>query len=153
MNQINQNLYNEILTNMPIVCVDGILIDDDGKILFLKRDNEPEKGNWWFPGGRLLKNEKLEDAIVRKFKEETNLDVIVDECLGFTETIFTTGPFNIPVHTINITFKLSSSDKNIKIDNLHSDFIWTNDIDSLNLNSEIYKIIKNNNLYGTISSI
>ena len=109
----------------------------------MKRNNEPEKGNWWFPGGRLLKNEKLEDAIVRKFKEETNLDVIVDTYLGITETIFSTGPFDIPVHTVNVTFSVIANEENIKIDNLHSDFIWSNNFDDLKLNAEIYNLLKN----------
>jgi colanic acid biosynthesis protein WcaH len=129
---------------MPIVCVDGVLINEDKKVLFLKRDNEPAKNEWWFPGGRVIKNELMEYSIIRKFKEETNLDVSVVKFIGVTETIFETGPFNIPVHTINFTYLLSSHDKNIKIDNLHSDYIWENDFDKLNLNPEIYKILKNN---------
>ena len=67
---IPQDLYNEILSTMPIICVDGI-IQKGGETLLLLRDNEPEKGKWWFPGGRVLKGERLEDAINRKIKEET----------------------------------------------------------------------------------
>jgi len=142
MSQIDQELYNEILTNMPIICVDGVLKNDKDEILFLKRNNEPEKGKWWFPGGRVLKNEKLKDAIVRKVKEETNLDVIVYKYLGVTETMFETGPFGIPVHTINFTYELSISSTDIKIDNLHSDFIWMNKIEDLELNIEIVNLLK-----------
>lgn len=143
MSQINQELYNEILTNIPIVCVDGVLKNDKGEILFLKRDNEPAKGKWWFPGGRLLKNEKLEDAIVRKVKEETNIDVRVEKYLGYTETIFETGPFDIPVHTVNFTYELSILSNDISIDHLHSDFIWTKKINELDLNFEILNLLKN----------
>ncbi len=147
MSHINQNLYNEILSNIPIICVDGVLVNSLGEILFLKRDNEPEKGNWWFPGGRLLKNERMEDAIVRKVKEETNLDVKVDGYLGVTETMFDTGPFGIPVHTVNYTYRLSLMSNDVKIDSLHSDFIWTSNIEGLNLNVEIFNLLKNNNLH------
>lgn len=142
MKQINQELYNQIITNMPIICVDGVLTNDKGEILFLKRDNEPAKGGWWFPGGRLLKNEKLEDAIIRKVKEETNLNVKLNRYLGVTETIFDRGPFGIPVHTVNFTYHLFLNSDNIKIDNLHSDFIWTNKIYDLNLNTEILDLLK-----------
>ena len=43
MSQINQKIYNQILENIPIICVDGILINDDNQVLFLKRENEGRK--------------------------------------------------------------------------------------------------------------
>mgnify|MGYP000727152335 CR=1 FL=1 len=150
MSQINQKIYNQILENIPIICVDGILINDDNQVLFLKRENEPAKNEWWFPGGRLLKNEKLEDSIVRKVKEETNLDVEIVRYVGTTETIFNTGPFNIPVHTVNFTFQLKLVSTEIKIDNLHSEYIWSNKIKELKLNKEIFNLINNLKIWKQI---
>lgn len=144
MSHINQIIYNQILENMPIICVDGVIINNENEILFLKRENEPAKNEWWFPGGRLLKNEKLEDAIIRKVKEETNLDVEVVKYIGTTETIFDNGPFDIPVHTVNLTYQLKLISIDIKIDNLHSDYIWSDKINELKLNKEIFNLIKNN---------
>ena len=54
--------YKAILANIPIVCVDLIIIND-GKFLLLKRDNEPAKGEFWFPGGRILKLETIKNGI------------------------------------------------------------------------------------------
>ena len=144
MSHINQIIYNQILEIMPIICVDGVIINNENEILFLKRENEPAKNEWWFPGGRLLKNEKLEDAIIRKVKEETNLDVEVVKYIGTTETIFDKGPFDIPVHTVNFTYQLKLISIDIKIDNLHSDYIWSDKINELKLNKEIFNLIKNN---------
>ena len=144
MSHINQIIYNQILENMPIICVDGVIINNENEILFLKRENEPAKNEWWFPGGRLLKNEKLEDAIIRKVKEETNLDVEVVKYIGTTETIFDNGPFDIPVHTVNFTYQLKLVSIDIKIDSHHSDYLWSNKIECLKLNKEIFNLIKNN---------
>ena len=77
---IPQDLYDNIIDLMPIICVDGIIQTENG-ILLLLRDNEPEKNKWWFPGGRLLKGEKLEEGIVRKVKEETGLTCEVIEIM------------------------------------------------------------------------
>ena len=129
---------------MPIICVDGVILNENGEILFLKRKNEPEKNKWWFPGGRLLKNEYLESAIVRKFKEEVNIKSTVIKFLGVTETIFETGPYEIPVHTVNFTYLMSAKDYTVKIDDLHSEFIWSNKYLELDLNKEILDLIKNN---------
>lgn len=139
---IDQNLYNQILENIPIICVDGILLNENNFVLFLKRKVEPAKNEWWFPGGRLLKNEKLNDSVIRKFKEEINLEVSVVRYVGTTETVFNTGPYNIPVHTINFTFLLKYKSGTITIDDLHSDYTWSNDFESLNLNPEIFKLLK-----------
>ncbi len=37
--------------NVPILCVDGVVEDDDGKILLSKRAVEPERGKWHLLGG------------------------------------------------------------------------------------------------------
>ncbi len=36
-------------------------------------------GGWHIPGGHVNKNESEEDALVREFKEETNLDIKIDK--------------------------------------------------------------------------
>lgn len=144
---IEQQLYNQILSNMPILCVDAVIIDKTNKVLLLKRKNEPAKNSWWFPGGRLQKGETLENAVVRKANEETGLDLTLLKSLGVTQTIFDTGPNDIPVHTVNFTFLLFSSDTSkLNIDRDHEDFIWTNNFDDLDLHPEVLTLLKNNKL-------
>ncbi|MBU2458733.1 MAG: NUDIX domain-containing protein, partial [Planctomycetes bacterium] len=60
--------YRRILNNVPILCVD-LLIVYNGKCLLLKRDNEPAKGEFWFAGGRIRKFESIENAAIRIAKE------------------------------------------------------------------------------------
>ena len=52
------------------------LIDDENKILIGKR---PEGKNfeklWEFPGGKVKKNETLEQALIRETKEEINVNL------------------------------------------------------------------------------
>jgi colanic acid biosynthesis protein WcaH len=120
---IPQALYNEILRNLPIVCVD-IFIYFEGKYLLVRRKNEPCKGNLWFAGGRLHKHEKLEDAAVRIAKNEVGLDCEVRRFMGVHETDFPTGPNNIPVHTINLTYFLVAKNDKVKLDHDHSEYMW-----------------------------
>lgn len=142
MSLIDKELYSQILENMPIICVDGVITNDRNQILFLKRENEPAKNEWWFPGGRLLKNESLEEAIIRKIKEETNIDAYVISYLGTTETMFNTGPFGFPVHTVNFTYHLRPESDDLKIDSQHSEYVWTDNIDELRLNDKIFELLK-----------
>ncbi len=47
----------------------------DGGIVLLKRDIEPQKGRWVFPGGFVDRGETVQDAAIRETLEEVNLRV------------------------------------------------------------------------------
>jgi ADP-ribose pyrophosphatase YjhB (NUDIX family) len=60
--------------DQPIVGI-GVVIVNKGKIVLLKRGNEPGKGKWTIPGGLVDLGESVENAVIREAKEETCLDV------------------------------------------------------------------------------
>jgi 8-oxo-dGTP diphosphatase len=49
----------------------------DGKVLFVQRNYEPNKGTWTLPGGYAEHTEKLDEAVKRELKEETGIDIEV----------------------------------------------------------------------------
>ena len=52
------------------------LIDDESKILIGKRPYGKTFENLWeFPGGKVKKNETVEQALIRETKEEINIDL------------------------------------------------------------------------------
>ena len=52
------------------------LIDDENKILIGKRPVGKVFENLWeFPGGKVKKNETVEQALIRETKEEINIDI------------------------------------------------------------------------------
>ncbi len=54
------------------------LVDDENKILIGKRPLGKTFENLWeFPGGKVEKNETVEQAIIRETKEEINIDLSV----------------------------------------------------------------------------
>ena len=61
--------------------VDAI-IPYEGKIVLIKRKNEPFKDRYALPGGIVEYGEKVEDALVREVKEETGLDVEIYRLVG-----------------------------------------------------------------------
>jgi 8-oxo-dGTP diphosphatase len=62
----------------PIVAV-GVIIREGDRILLIRRDKEPSRGRWTFPGGAVELGEALQDAARREAWEETGLQVEVGE--------------------------------------------------------------------------
>ncbi|MHB1067920.1 MAG: NUDIX hydrolase [Candidatus Nanopelagicales bacterium] len=57
-----------------IPCVGAVVLDDDGRLLLVRRANPPAQGQWSVPGGRVELGESAEAAVVRELREETGLE-------------------------------------------------------------------------------
>ena len=135
---IPQEEYTKILSVLPILCVD-LLILFKGKCLLLKRNNEPAKGQYWFPGGRIYKMEIIKEAALRKAKEEVNFDCQFQEIISIEETIYKKNKDMLTdMHTVNLCCKLATDSINeIVLDEQHSDHTWVtlDTAEELNLHS------------------
>ena len=138
---IEEKLYKKIQEVLPICCVDVVIFNKNKEFLLLKRRNEPVKGYWWIPGGRILKGELIEKAALRKAKEETGLDVKIKKLLGAKETIFKKGIYGSAVHTVNIIFLAEVKNGKVKMDSQSSEYKWFSKIDK-NFHPYIKKFIK-----------
>ena len=66
----------------PIACVGGLAYDEAGRLLLVQRANEPGRGLWSVPGGRVEPGEDDAAALVREMGEETGLRVTPGELVG-----------------------------------------------------------------------
>lgn len=114
---IEQNLYDQFIGSMPIVCVD-VAITYNNKILLIKRRDEPMAGEWWLPGGRLLKGESLTGCALRKAKEETGLYCRIGPMVHYESTDFGS------VHSVNFCYVLTASDDRVRLDDTCLDYEW-----------------------------
>jgi 8-oxo-dGTP diphosphatase len=62
--------------------VAAIVEFSDDKLLLVKRGTRVFKGYWALPGGRVEKDESVEQAIIREVKEETGLDIEIIRKIG-----------------------------------------------------------------------
>lgn len=58
------------------------MFDHRGRLLLVRRVNEPGRGRWSLPGGRIEAGETAHQAVFREVAEETGLDVEVTGYLG-----------------------------------------------------------------------
>lgn len=92
--------YRSIYSRVPRLCVD-LLIRNEHGVLLIKREIDPGKGLWHFPGGTLLRGERIEAAAVRIALEETNLSVTGLKLVGTMEFA---EEDNLFFHTISLVY-------------------------------------------------
>lgn len=70
----------------PEVCV-GAIVVDEGELLLIRRGRGPAQGEWAIPGGRVRPGELLAEAVVRELAEETGLEGICEDLVGWAERL------------------------------------------------------------------
>jgi colanic acid biosynthesis protein WcaH len=125
------SLYQQIVDKMPIPCVD-LVITQHNKILLVQRTQEPAKGLWWLPGGRIMKGETLEAAALRKAEQEVGLPVEIVKKIGVYEYFSDKSQFPIVsgTHAVVACF-LVKAEGEINLDHTSSNYKWTNNIGDL----------------------
>ena len=103
----------------PRIRVAGILIEDN-KILLIQHHKNNKK-YWLIPGGGNDWGETTKEALIREYKEETNMDIEVDEFLFFSETI---SP-DKKRHVLNLFYKIYRNNKNDSIIKLGEEAVLT----------------------------
>jgi ADP-ribose pyrophosphatase YjhB (NUDIX family) len=87
----------------PIIGV-GAVIVESGRVLLVRRDTEPLRGEWSVPGGMLELGEKLRDGVRREALEETGVRVEPGEVLDVFDSIFTDGLGKTQYHYVLIDY-------------------------------------------------
>ena len=116
--------YKKVLSAIPIVCVDCLVVNENEEYLLVKRANPPLKGEYWVPGGRLYKNERILDAVHRKMREEVGIGVDVVTILGILEFFDPASEYSeCGVHTISIVHLVKPLSYDIKLDDQATDWV------------------------------
>ena len=121
-----------VVKNAPLVSIDLVIVDEDGRILVGKRTNEPALGTWFVPGGRIVKDETLDGAFER---------IAIDELgpggwsradatpLGVFEHFYSTnftGSGDVGTHYVVIAYAINAG--NVDLEQLpldqHAAFEW-----------------------------
>ena len=134
---IPSSLYDRIVKNMPIPTVEALIIRNSS-LLFLRRNNSPAKGQWWFPGGRIRKGESLEDTLFRSVREETGLEVIRHKLVTVYSRVFPER------HDIAMVFLCECRGEVITLDSQHSEYRFFKKVPT-NIHPHLKQTIRDSN--------
>ena len=124
---LSRELFSSVVENTPLISIDLIVENSEGKVLLGKRVNEPAKSFWFVPGGRVFKDETLDNAFSRTLREEIGLDLVRNESsfYGLYEHFYENNVFNnaFTTHYIVLAHKIMT-DEELKLNNQHESYQW-----------------------------
>ncbi|WP_459191610.1 NUDIX domain-containing protein [Halosimplex sp. J119] len=122
---IPEEEFATVLDRVPQACVE-VVLERDGRVLLAHRTKAPAKGEWFWPGSRLYKGERLEDAARRVAREELGVEVTVADRVGVYEHFWDDSSIDgvDSRHTVNVVFRVRQTDPDdpIELDEQHDDY-------------------------------
>ena len=126
---LDTKIFKTVIENTPLVSIDLCLVCD-GQVLLGKRTNEPLKGEWFTPGGRIHKNETWQNALLRIAEVELGLNGIAVEgfsLMGMWDHFYSNSALDqdISTHYVNLPhYAEFQSRPEIILDDQHGEFEW-----------------------------
>lgn len=137
--------FKTVVKNTPLISIDLIVIDmQNNKILLGKRTNKPAFGYYFTLGGRVLKDEKLEDAKYRIFQNELGFELPSEtEFIGIFEHFYNDSfvEDGISTHYVNLGYEIKVSHIQDLPKEQHSCYKWFS-LDELLSSNEVHRYVK-----------
>src|SRR5579864_9300132 len=127
----------------PIIGV-GAVIVQGGRVLLVRRNTEPLRGEWSVPGGMLELGERLHDGVRREALEETGLEVEVGDVLDVFDSIFTDALGRTQYHYVLIDYlcKPLSGEAHAASDVSDVRWVSTEALPAMGLRESIEQVVK-----------
>ena len=124
------DVFESIVRLTPLISIDLIVRSPEDKVLLGLRRNEPARGTWFVPGGRVRKDERFNEAFARIARDELNVefDVSSGRFLGVFEHIYDENfaeRAGWGTHYLVLGFEVRLKDlPDRRLQDQHDDFRW-----------------------------
>jgi 8-oxo-dGTP diphosphatase len=127
----------------PVVAV-GVIIRQGDRIALIRRDKEPSKGLWTFPGGAIELGESLRDAAGREALEETGLQVEVGEVATVIDNIVHDRTGRIRYHYVIVDYHARPLGGTLRPGTDVSEALWAGlaDLDTLQMTEKAESVTR-----------
>ncbi|HUW19052.1 MAG TPA: GDP-mannose mannosyl hydrolase [Sedimentisphaerales bacterium] len=120
----------EVVRKAPLVSVDLVVKNSRGEILVGLRKNEPARGLWFVPGGRILKDERIAAAFERIAHDELGIDLTFEDATfrgafeHFYPTNFTEKE-TFSTHYVVLAYEIEIGEDPLNLpQDQHSEYKW-----------------------------
>ena len=134
--------FKTVIDSTPLVSID-ILLKKDNKILLGKRINKPAQGYFFSTGGRVNKNEAIDNAMSRIARNELNIELkTTPEFIGVFEHFYDDSIYeNISTHYVNLAYEYEVEEIPDLPTEQHSKYKWFT-IGELLESKQVHKYVK-----------
>ena len=103
---LDDQIFKTVVDSSPLISID-ILIKKGNKILLGRRVNKPAQGYFFSIGGRINKNETIENAMARVVLNELNIELkSVPKFIGVFEHFYDDCIYeDISTHYVNMAYE------------------------------------------------
>lgn len=141
---LNSDIFSTVIENTPLTSIDLIVKNSQGQVLLGKRVNKPALNSWFVPGGRIYKDETLNDAFSRIVKEELGISLTREQSIyyGLYEHFYDDNVFGnkFSTHYIVLAHEIYLDSVPI-LNDQHSSYQWF-DVDMLLIDNNVYSYTK-----------
>lgn len=128
--RLGRDEFLEVVQRAPLVSIDLIVRRENGEVLLGKRTNEPAKGCWFVPGGRIHKSERIADAFGRITRDELGRAFVLGDArfVGVFEHFYPTNfgeKAGFGTHYVVLAYELAAKELPAKLPpDQHGEFRW-----------------------------
>ncbi len=98
----NSTRERRIYPASPVSGIGVVVYNNAGKILLVKRANEPHKGMWSIPGGAIELGESINQAAEREVLEECSVKIKIERVLDAAENMVKDDKGRVKYHYVII---------------------------------------------------
>jgi colanic acid biosynthesis protein WcaH len=134
--------FKTVLDSTPLISID-ILLKKGGKVLLGKRVNKPAQGYFFSTGGRINKNETIDNAMARVALNEFNIELkFMPKFIGVFEHFYDDSIYeSVTTHYVNIAYEYEVEEIPDLPAEQHSEYKWFT-VNELLESKQVHKYVK-----------
>ena len=139
---LDDQTFKTVIDSTPLISID-LLVKKDNKILLGKRINKPAQGYLFSIGGRVYKNETIDNAMMRIASNELNISLkLTPRFIGVFEHFYDDSIYkDVSTHYVNLAYEIEIEETlDLPIEQ-HNEYQWLT-IDELLKSKKVHKYVK-----------
>ncbi len=139
---LDDQIFKTVVDSAPLISID-ILIKKDNKVLLGRRINKPAQGVFFSIGGRINKNETIDNAMARVALNELNIELkSVPKFIGVFEHFYDDSIYkDVSTHYVNLAYEYEKEEIPDLPTEQHSEYKWFTVNELLN-SDQVHKYTK-----------